>query len=269
MPKSQEFDYHQHNFGDLRIINSDEVNLPRFVQTFLAARSNLCPVPIEVLDNYQNRFVKDYPDVTNPQKIFEGALYTAEKRYNQCNFVLKDILSTLEEKNLELHINFLIPVLRKNDELPKPNLNAEFLPRDFKDKMNLASTPYGYALPRIFLLALGGEDDIAQNQKRYLRASDTIERLALDDKNYEPIPFVVKFAEKVSLYSHVDPKDVLKYLVSKDILAEEGCKSLYREVFESIAEDAPHLNSFYQKLLKQEGEVGLREMGIIAPSDLE
>ena len=267
----ENFDYANRLFGDFKMTGDNDADMmgrPKEDQIFLAARSHMCPIPELVIDSYSQKFAKEHPEITNPEEITRGGIEKAIKRYSECNFVMKSILITAQENNPELYVNLVTPIVRLPGEEADKDLDPKFLPADFYEKMNLASTPMGYAIPRLFVLQRGndfGQNNQENNLNRFYKGLLLVDNLV--KKYHDPILFTVKLADGVSQLD-ADPKKVLYHLFSLDLLKEEGCKTLYRQIFNTIQKKSPLLKETYEEMLKQEGEVGLHEMGIIAPSDL-
>lgn len=268
MNQSETIYYSSRLFGDLKSIgdfNNDFVDRSLSAKVFLLARSHLCPVPEEVVKNYSQAFSSLHPEVTNPEQITIAGQEATIKRYFECNFNLKSVLILAEKNNPELYFNLITPISRFPGEFPDQSLNPKYLPLDFNDKMNLASTPYGYAIPRI-IIAQFGENASQKNKSRIFNGLQLIDQLI--PKYYDPIVFTVKLADGVSRLD-ADPEKVLYQLLSLDFLHEEGCKTLYNITLNTLQKRAPFLANIYQKNLTEKGETGLHKMGIIAPSDLK
>lgn len=272
MPQIKEnFDYANRLFGDFKMTgdtDADMMGRSLKDQVFLAARSHLCPIPELVVVSYSEKFASEHPEITDLKSITSGGIEKAIKRYSECNFAMKSILITAQENNPELYVNLVTPINRLPNEEADKNLNPKYLPPDFYEKMNLASTPMGYAIPRLFILQRGNDFDQTNqenNLNRFYKGLLLVDKLV--KKYHDPVLFTVKLADGVSQLD-ANPKKVLYHLLSFDLLKEEGCKTLYRQIFDTIQKKSPILKETYEEMLKQEGEVGLHEMGIIAPSDL-
>jgi len=249
---AEKIDYGSRKFGDFRSIGNspdDFINRPVREKVFLAARSHLCPIPEVVVKNY--------------------GLEKATSRYSECNFTMRElILHSAKELNPRLYRNLKKTVNRVPGELPDQNLNSKYLPKEFQEKMRLASTVYGYALPRILIVQFGenrGEDSL-RTQERILKGLEVLDEVVTSST--DPLAFTVNLAEKVS-HEDADPRRVIYHLLSLGILEEEGCKTMFKRTLSLVEYSAPKLWSIYKNLLKEKGEAGLHEMGIVAPSDLK
>lgn len=269
----EKIDYGSRKFGDFRSIGNnpnDFINRPVQERVFLAARSHLCPVPEEVIDSYTAKYIKNLALKGESLPDAEiGGMKMAIDRYTECNFTMKEIiLHSVKANNLTLYKNLITPVDRLSGEEPDPGLNPKYLPKDFHQKMRLASTVYGYALPRILIVQFGEnrKPDDVRNQERILKGLSLLDKLI--PKFDDPVEFTVKLAEEVSKLD-ANPERVLYHLFSLGILKEEGCKTMFKQTLDLVEKKAPILWSTYQRLLRDEGEVGLREMGIVAPCDLK
>jgi len=269
---TEKIDYGSRKPGDFMSIGNtpnDFIDRPKEDQVFLAARSHLCPVPDEVITAYSEDYAQSHPDITDPNIIRLEGMKMAISRYSECNFAMKRIiLPSVKETNLSLYKKLITPVARLPQELPDSSLKEKYLPKDFKEKMRLASTVYGYALPRILIAQFGENrtENDARSQERMLKGLLLIDTLAPNYNN--PVELTVALAEEVCRLD-ADPRRVIYHLFSTGILKEEGCKTMFKEVFDTMNSNSKILKQTYEDMLDENGEEGLHGMGIIAPSDLK
>lgn len=264
----KEFNYRGRELGDLKSIGDrpeDMMGVRRWKdRVFLAARSQLCPIPDEVVNYYSLEYKKAHPKARNPEKIRREGMKMAVRRYLQCNFVLKRlILAPIEESNQELYRAMLRPVSRVKGEYPNPNLKKQFLPDGFEREMQLGSTLYGYALPRI-LGVWFWENQEGDPQERISRGLEIVEKLSKQREIVSPIEFMVKLAERL-VGVGADPERLLGHMLAKSFLKEEGCKTMFRQTIETMREKAPNLWRRYDQMTMEER--GNRE--IVDPMDFE
>lgn len=270
---TEKVDYGSRKFGDFRSIGNspnDFIDRPVQERVFLAARSHLCPIPEEVIDSYTARYIKNFAKGGETLPDAEiGGMRMAISRYTECNFTMKEIiLHSVKEKNPTLYKNLVTPLPRIPGEEFNQNLKPNYIPKDFSQRMRLASTVYGYALPRILIVQFGenrDESDV-RSQERILKGLYLLDKLI--PKYNDPIEFTVKLAEEVSKLD-ANPNRVIYHLFSMGILQEQGCKDMFKKTFSTLEKKAPNLWSTYQKLLQEKGESALADMGIITPSYLK
>lgn len=174
-------------------------------------------------------------------------------RYSECNFVFGLIASRAEELNHDLHEQLTQPVKRLPGELPKEGLNPEFTPTNFKQEMSPLSTPWGYALPRVVIEQMGrGKNNENRTEIRILRALDIIDEAI--EVSETPSQLLVNIAERV-IMEKAGPKAVLSHMLSKNILLEEGCETMFEEIKKDMDRLAPFLRQTYNAFSIEEREV--------------
>ncbi len=216
-------------------------NLPPRDQARVVGWADGCPIVEELTD----------PTNPNPNRGPEAML----NRYGEVNFWFGEIVRHASELKPELAYAIMAGAARKQGE-KAGKYEPESIPNDYFVQMSPMGTPWGYALGRIFVEQLEGFPDneptyakIGRRLERGLNLLDTVARRATD-----PIQFVVGVAQELAL-ADADPSKVLKHLFSRGKLAEEGCASLYREVFDYMQKHAPYLREHY-RVLKERGLLG-------------
>jgi hypothetical protein len=236
----------------------DLSNMTRDDRLLAIGFSHACPVVHSV--------VKDY-----------GYDWTL-RRYIGCNWIYQhEILPVLKETNPNLFEKIITPVPRILTELPDFKIDRNLVPKSFEIEMSPLSTPYGYALPRLVDLYVKGKEKNGSYEGKYqeirtgLKTRVNIVKIILNNLAHEctdPIEFTVKLAGRIHKLG-VDPLKIFDHLLSKGKLKEENCKTMYHQIFGAMEKFTPELSHTYKQILRDEGEVGLHEFGIVVPSDLK
>jgi len=193
--------------------------------------SHACPVV--------DRVVKEY-----------GPEWTL-KRYAECNFVFGLIVESARDLNPKLYAQLITPTPRIKDEFPSEGrFNPNLIPSSFYNEMSPLSTPWGYALPRVVIEQMGrGKNNEERTQERILKALDIINEAVKTSKT--PVCLLVKVAEAISRLD-AKPRAVLAHTLSENILLEEGCKSIFKDIRREIEKSAPILAAEYASMTKAE-----------------
>lgn len=207
------------------------------------AWSHACPVPDQVIKNF--------------------GIEWAEKRYAECNFIYTLVTDAASKHNLPLYFDLNQSLDRLPEENPSQNILSENVPSSFWTKMSPMSTPWGYAIPRVIVEQFGrGKNNFQRSQKRILSGLNLIETEV--KRNNNPIELLIALAKGVSnLDAKAEP--VITHIMSKDLLDEEGCKSIFKEISQVMERKAPKLWQKYQQMLDQKEWQGI----IIRPEDLK
>lgn len=217
--------------------------------------SHACPVVDKVIKNYGDQWVKTHTEAS-PTEIRQGGAELARGRYAECNFVFGLIADTTRELNKPLYEKLTRPVPRLENE-PDGNHGLEFIPDSHLKEMSPMSTPIGYALPRVVIEQMGrGEKNIERTPKRMQKALEVIEDVVKESKT--PIELIVKLSEEVSKMD-ADPKNVLNNLLSADILGEENCVTMFRDMVAEMRKSAPTLTRVYDAMSSAEKQ----EFGVV------
>lgn len=248
-------DLERHNriFGDEKFLgDSGEDFLEKDLreQVLALAWSSACPIPERVIREYGQTFEG------NEEARERAGLTAARSRYGECAFVFGLVASRAGEINPFLHQQLTTPVPRQRGELIGRH-EEERIPKSCKDKIFPGSTPWGYVLPRVIIEQMGrGSDNVERTQKRILEALKIIDKV-LKRSCETPIKLVVKLSEAVS-GADADPKMVLYHLLSRGILEEQNCHSMFKEIIEEMKRSAPTLSRIYTQMSKEErGELGI------------
>jgi len=246
-------------FGDGMLIGdhgNDFLQKPLEQQVKELAWSHACPVVDDVIVAYGEKWAENHPQSTQ-EEIRCGGMRMARQRYAECNFMYGVVKhSTTREPNSDLYQQLTSPVPRLPNE-PDGQHPTHNVPESHKDEMSPMSTPWGYALPRIVIEQMGrGKDNRERTQERILRALDIVDESVPHCKT--PIELTVKLSEAVSR-ADADPKMVLYHLLSAEILHEENCPSMFRQIIAEIEKNAPVLSRTYSLMSKTER----KKLGIV------
>ncbi len=172
-----------------------------------------------------------------------GTVWTLE-RYASCNAWFRmAFLDPAEELNPALYQQLTTSVPRIPGEAVG-FYEEGAVPDSHEVEMSPLSTPWGYALPRILIAQFGkrGEDREAY---RMLRGIKMASKMIAESST--PVQLLTKLAEAYSQMG-AHPDEVLSHVLSPGILAEENCKTLFKEVVRDLEKNAPVLWSHYQKI---------------------
>ncbi|MBU1327133.1 hypothetical protein KKB64_04685 [Patescibacteria group bacterium] len=217
--------------------------------------SHACPVVDEVIKHYGDQWVKTHTEAS-PTDIRQGGAELARGRYAECNFVFGLIADTARELNKPLYEKLTRPVTRLENE-PDGDHGLEFVPGSHLRQMSPMSTPIGYALPRVVIEQMGrGEKNINRTPERMHKALEVIEEVVKDSKT--PIELTIRLSEEVSQMD-ADPKNVLYLLLSADILGEENCVTMFRDMVAEMRKSAPTLTRVYDEMSSAEKQ----DLGVV------
>ena len=235
-------------FGEGTLIGDNGENFfdkPLEQQVKELAWSHACPIPEEVIVAYGEKFA-DQNANSSPKEIFEGGATLAKERYAECNFVFKIIVETAKQENPSLYQDLIKPVERLENE-PLGEYNHKNVPVSFENQMSPMSTPAGYALPRVAIEQMGTRKE--RSPERIQKALEAIDITVRSSTT--PIELVINLSEKVSTMD-ADPKTVLYHLLSKEILEEENCVSIFKEMIKELRKSAPTLSKVYDSMSTEE-----------------
>jgi hypothetical protein len=210
--------------------------------------SHACPVVDEVIINYGEKWARKHPGSTQDD-IRHGGAELARARYAECNFIFGLIVETARELNEPLYDVLSEPVTRLENE-PDGDHGSEHVPDSHLEQMAPMSTPIGYALPRVAIEQMGREDkNTERTPERMLKALDAIEEAVKESKT--PVELVVRLSEMVSTMD-ANPKDVLYHLLSAEILREENCTTMFKDMISEMRDSAPTLTKIYDEMPSSE-----------------
>ena len=204
------------------------------------AWSHACPVREEVIGKYGEEW--------------------ALRRYAECNFVFGLIIESAAGCNFPLYFRLLEPVNRVETENPSPNIKPKNVPPNFGMFMSPMSTPYGYALPRVLIEQFGRDDK--RTGDRIFRGLKIVDRKV--KIHTDPIGLLVSVGEAV-IKADADSEAVVSHILSKGILEEEGCVTMFKKIMSQMKSRASLLWLTYQKMLSDKKW----KNEIIRPEDLE
>ena len=209
------------------------------------AWSHACPIPEEVIVAYGEKFANQNAS-SSPKEIFEGGATLTKERYAECNFVFGIIVETAKQENPSLYQELLKPVKRLENE-PLGEYNHRNVPVSFENQMSPMSTPVGYALPRVAIEQMGTRKE--RNPERIQKALEAINTCVTSSTT--PIELAINLSEMVANMD-ANPKTVLYHLLSKEILEEENCVSMFKEMIKELRRSAPTLSKIYDSMSSEE-----------------
>ena len=228
------------------------INTTNEERVYQMAWVHACPVPDIV-----TRPVK--PGKEEQEKAYLKAI----KRYTECNYVFSEvILKETDKLNPRLHQQLINPIFRISGEKPDPNLSRKFVPENFETVMSPLSTPVGYALPRIILVGSRNLDGSSSKEKT-AETKKLLKEIIPNSK--DSIGLTLSMAEKIINVDSRYAQKIIYHLMSADVLGEEGCVSIYREIASRMQNEAPKMFEVYRNMSKE----FTREKGIIFLGDLK
>lgn len=245
------------------------VDRPLAVQVLVAARSQLCPRPVEVVSAYTEVIARKKHRPKDDPRMERLGMEKTVSRYSETDFMNKDvILDALRRNNPLLHNKILEPVKRIEGEMPDKSLDRRFLPPDFDQVMRYGSTPYGFCLPRNCIVYAGEtRGDGEERGKRLLKTIDIVERVSKGGDT-EPIVFMAKLAREL-VKEGADARRIIYHSLSLDILGEQGCKTMFNQTLRAFRIHARGIWNEYRQMIKEHGVEGMHKMGILVPEDLK
>lgn len=206
---------------------------------FAMGYSHACPVVLKVEEEYGKEW--------------------AFNRYLECNWVFDTVvLKRAAERNPELYRKLTAAVPRLPGEVPDPKIDQTLVPPSFETEMSPLSTAWGYAIPRMILVARQGEDGKGSRTK-VSQIEGILEQII--PTAVDPIDLTLKLGERL-LEAGADEGKLIYHLMSAGVLKEEGCKTMYREFLDRMRTGLPKLYEAYQR------EAGINKE-VIAPGQLE
>lgn len=214
---------HDRKFGEGQFLGdqgSSFFDLPKERQLYDMAWSHACPIP--------DRISKEY-----------GVDWTL-RRYAGCNFVYGLVLDQAKSLNPRLYWQLKKSVDRTEFD---GTHSMEFVPTSHRRRMSPLSTPWGYAIPRVLIEKIGRNKP---NPNKIQSALKTIDQTIINSQT--PVEFVVKLSENLA-QSHTSAKAILSHLLCSEILKEENCRQIYRQIIQEMRKSAPKLIHTYDWLL--------------------
>lgn len=243
-------------YGDATFAGSvsDFFEKPLEEQVRIMGWSHACPVIDDVVKAYGDEWRQTHPGGTEDEVLRAGMEKTLA-RYAECNFMFGLIAEAAKDTNPALYDQLRRAVPRLPNE-PPGKVDAKHVPKSFQAEMSPLSTPWGYALPRVLIEEMGrGEKRIDRTPARMMKALELIDAIVPMCKT--PIELIVKLSEEVA-NDKADPKMVLYHLLSDDILKEENCSTLFKEVIDEIEHTAPTLSALYKSMsFKDRKDLGI------------
>lgn len=164
------------------------------------------------------------------------------QRYDECDFVFSSLIVEHSRNKPGLYQQLTASVKRLLGE-PMGYHEDNTVPEFHKSEMSPLSTPWGYALPRIFIEQSGRGKE--RNWERYDKALDILdEAIYLSDTPIELLANLGKLA--VDGDAKVDA--VVNHIFEAGILDEENCRTMYNQIAEMIQQKAPKLWTYYSSL---------------------
>lgn len=114
------------------------------------------------------------------------------------------------------------------------------VPSSHDRQMSPLSTPWGYALPRVFIEQAGRREQ--RTWKRYSKAIDFLEKAI--QKSETPIELLAIFSE-LAIKTDADPVLILGHIFAPGIVLEENCRTMYNQIAEMLRRRAPKLWAYY------------------------
>lgn len=164
----------------------------------------------------------------------------AFRRYTECNGVNENlILKKAKQLNPMLYQKLMTSVPRIEGEIPDPEIDRTLVPPSFETEMSPLSTPPLYAIPRMILVFA------KTNKEKVVSTREMLDREIVNAK--DPIELALVIADSL-VKMGADGDKIVYHLLSADILKEEGCKTMYREIVKRMYDEAPEVWHRYQEM---------------------
>jgi len=192
------------------------------------------------------------------------------KRYLECNHIHKhELLDEALKTNFDLYKQLISPIKRLEGELPDQTINPANIPPSYDTEMSPLSAPTGYAPSRIILvwagIKAGVKDSSGTNSKeRVAVIKNKLKELVSRAK--DPIELTLAIAEE-AIKMDADSEQIIGHLMSLDILKEQGCKTMYKEILTRMETEAPVTYKKYLEMCTDTKR--MNSEGIITPDDLK
>ena len=174
----------------------------------------------------------------------------ATKRYASCDFWTGTIWDELDEAGKSRLLKKLqTPIRRPKYMLGKYERNN--VPNSYREWISPLSTPWGYALPRVFIEGLGGHGN--GTLEGLLNTTDSLDKTiaSIDGRSTNQIEFLVDFAENV-VEQGVNPQALLSHILPQELLEESNPVKWFKEIEATIEARAPKLWGTYFEMGKYE-----------------
>lgn len=170
------------------------------------------------------------------------------QRYDECDFIFSSLIVKHAEANPELHRQLTTPAKRLAGE-PIGVHESGAVPISHQTEMSPLSTPWGFALPRVFIEQAGRGAN--RSWERYDKAIDLLDEAIAQSTT--PIELLARLSELV-VTADADPMSVLSHIFEPGILEEENCRTMYNQIAEAVRQKAPTLWEQYNRLPQEERE---------------
>jgi len=231
-------------FGDNRIMGNDGDNffdLTLDKQVDIQAWSEGCPVREKVKTRY----------ITTGE-----GLAGARNRYGEVKMARYQVYDSIRDINPALYVQL-------NDPNPLPRLvcqsgsyvepvgehEAVSVPMSHTYDIDHNNTPWGYAIPRLYL-AYAGNNETRTPESSY-NGLMLVEAAADPSLSSNPLEFLAKFGAFV-VTCGVDIDKVLKTILSNGYLKEENTKILFKALLSVMKDKSPKLWTRYNQLKPEE-----------------
>lgn len=184
--------------------------------------------------------------LTDPENAQPGRGSEAMiERYGEVSFWAGELMQRLSEQNPELvqYAGLSWPVARREGDKERMiAFDEPSIPDDHFEFMHGLGTLYGYALPRIMIEELRGNEESSQDkmfiQDRMVVGLVAFEHMARNSKDmYE---LTAKFGEGVT-HLDGDPKAILGHILPPGWLEEHGATWMFNDMREAVKKHAPTL----------------------------
>jgi hypothetical protein len=196
--------------------------------------ANGCPVSGELIDPETGR---------GPEAMLN--------RYGEVNFWFVHITEMAASRNPDLYDQLVSPVPRRDDE-PVGKHEPLSVHEDYDAEIPPMGTLPGWALPRLFIKYLGGEDQtVEETQHRLENDLNILDRAVLLADS--PAELLALLAEGVSQCKEgLTTDEVLQGVLSLGWLEEHNAVSMITEVKEALSRRAPEVWEAYSRLSADE-----------------
>lgn len=174
-------------------------------------------------------------------------------RYTQCNVTLSTVVGLMDMTDSGLYWTFTHPIARRPEE-PVGKYEPLAVPKSHLQQIAMGAGLYGYALPRILILA-GKYDD----WRGEVIASDSLHHNIYEAKTSDEL--LAGVTKDILYDANLDRAKVLSHILPQGVLEEENCFTIYNRFARVLTEMVPELAKLYTELTaSQKQELGIAEV---------
>lgn len=164
-------------------------------------------------------------------------------RYGEVSFWFSELTSILRKQNPELASKITQSVARHDGDRERMiAFDEPSIPDDYFEQMRPLGTLYGYALPRVMIEEIRGNEESAQDntavQDRLVAGIEAFKSVCHDAT--DPYELTARFSEALAQLDG-NPKAILGHALPPGWLEEHGANWMFNDMREAVKKYAPTL----------------------------